>query len=254
MRSRAEDGRQHLGDLGLAHAGLAFEQQRAAQLESEEHDRRERAVGHVALLGHRRAQAIDGERGFGSRRRLGSGDGIADDGARDRDRTGGGFGHRHCQDATRRPTSRRSPPVTVAGRSRLFSVYWPRSVRVDAVPNVRRSRLSTRAMRSPAVAGLSAMLMVALAGMSTSASGHAPRLVKDIRPGPDASVPSNLAQVGDRSSSAPSTRPTGPSYGSRAARPTPPIWSGTSTTVMAMATRTTWRRWVGSSTSARSGP
>ena len=42
-----ERRRQHLGDLGLADAGLAFEEQRPAHLEREEQHGRERTVGEV---------------------------------------------------------------------------------------------------------------------------------------------------------------------------------------------------------------
>jgi hypothetical protein len=42
--------RQRLGQLGLADAGLAFEQQRALQLQREEHGRGQAPVGEVAGL------------------------------------------------------------------------------------------------------------------------------------------------------------------------------------------------------------
>ena len=38
---------EHLGDLGLADARLAFEKQRPAEAQAQEHDRRQRAVGDV---------------------------------------------------------------------------------------------------------------------------------------------------------------------------------------------------------------
>ncbi len=47
----AERRRQHLGDLGLADAGLAFEENRPAHLEREEEHGAERAVGEIFRLG-----------------------------------------------------------------------------------------------------------------------------------------------------------------------------------------------------------
>ena len=47
--------RQHLGELGLADAGLALEQQRPLQLEREEDRRRQPFVGQVPVLGERSA-------------------------------------------------------------------------------------------------------------------------------------------------------------------------------------------------------
>ena len=44
MSARAEAGGEDLGELRLADAGLAFEEQRAPELEREEDGRRERAV------------------------------------------------------------------------------------------------------------------------------------------------------------------------------------------------------------------
>ena len=44
---------EHLGDLGLADAGLAFQQQRAAQRHREEHRRGEAVVGDVAVQAER---------------------------------------------------------------------------------------------------------------------------------------------------------------------------------------------------------
>ncbi len=47
----AGPGRQHLGEFGLADAGLALEQQRALELQGQEHRRREALVGEVPVLG-----------------------------------------------------------------------------------------------------------------------------------------------------------------------------------------------------------
>ena len=47
----AGPGRQHLGHLGLAHAGLALEQQRAVQGHGQEDRRRQPLVGQVAMGG-----------------------------------------------------------------------------------------------------------------------------------------------------------------------------------------------------------
>ena len=66
---------QDLGDLGLADAGLAFEEQRAPELEREEHGGRERALRDVALLAERRGDALDGAGRLGARRRRRSGGG-----------------------------------------------------------------------------------------------------------------------------------------------------------------------------------
>jgi hypothetical protein len=51
--------RQHLGDLGLAGAGLAFEEQRALQLQRQEDRGGELAVGDVVLLGKQRGGGVD---------------------------------------------------------------------------------------------------------------------------------------------------------------------------------------------------
>ena len=59
-------GRQHLGDLGLADAGLAFAEQRAPELEGEIQDGREAAVGDIVAV----LQQLDG--GV-DRRRFGGG-------------------------------------------------------------------------------------------------------------------------------------------------------------------------------------
>ncbi len=50
---RAEAAREHLGELGLADARLALEQQRPLELEREEHRGRDRSVGDVAALAER---------------------------------------------------------------------------------------------------------------------------------------------------------------------------------------------------------
>ena len=55
-----ERAREHLGDLGLADAGLALEKQRAAHLEGEEQDGRERPVGEVVGRGKEREGFVDG--------------------------------------------------------------------------------------------------------------------------------------------------------------------------------------------------
>ena len=56
---RAERRGQHLGELGLADAGLAFEQQRPTELEREEDGRRERPVGDVVATAEVLGQRID---------------------------------------------------------------------------------------------------------------------------------------------------------------------------------------------------
>ena len=50
---------EHLRDLGLAHAGLALEQQRAAQGEREEDRGREALVGEIVVLRERGADVVD---------------------------------------------------------------------------------------------------------------------------------------------------------------------------------------------------
>ncbi len=67
-QARVEAGGQHLGQLGLADAGLAFEEQRATELEGEEDRRRERAIGDVALLAEGLGEPLDGA-GMARRRR-----------------------------------------------------------------------------------------------------------------------------------------------------------------------------------------
>ena len=56
----AEHRREDLGDLGLADARLALEQDRPAELEAQEDDGRERPVGDVVMLRHGGLQAVDG--------------------------------------------------------------------------------------------------------------------------------------------------------------------------------------------------
>ena len=56
----AERRGQHLGDLGLADARLAFEEQRAAHLEREKDAGREAAVGDVVVAVEQREDGVDG--------------------------------------------------------------------------------------------------------------------------------------------------------------------------------------------------
>jgi hypothetical protein len=56
----AERLRQHLGDLGLADAGLALEEQRPAHAQAEEDDGGERPVGDVAGAGEKPGGFVDG--------------------------------------------------------------------------------------------------------------------------------------------------------------------------------------------------
>ena len=69
---RAGGRGQRLGHLGLAHAGLALDQQRLAQLGGQEDRGGQRAVGEVALLGERLADRVRRCQGAGggSGRRL----------------------------------------------------------------------------------------------------------------------------------------------------------------------------------------
>ena len=60
-------GRQRLGDLGLAHAGLALQQQRVAELGRQEHGGAQRAVGEVALAGQGLADRAGAAEGVGQR-------------------------------------------------------------------------------------------------------------------------------------------------------------------------------------------
>ena len=55
-----ERGGEDLGQLGLAHAGLTFEQQRPTQPQAEEDGGDERPIGHVVALAEGRLQAVDG--------------------------------------------------------------------------------------------------------------------------------------------------------------------------------------------------
>ena len=55
----AERGGQHLGDLGLADAGLAFEKQRPAHLQRQIKHGAERAVGEIFGLGQKRDGGVD---------------------------------------------------------------------------------------------------------------------------------------------------------------------------------------------------
>ena len=54
-----QSGRQHLGDLGLADPGLAFEKQRPAQMQRQMHRRREAAVGDVIGAAEQRQRVVD---------------------------------------------------------------------------------------------------------------------------------------------------------------------------------------------------
>ena len=56
----AEHLRQHLGELGLADAGLAFQEHRAAHLERKKHARRETAIGDVVVAVEQREDVVDG--------------------------------------------------------------------------------------------------------------------------------------------------------------------------------------------------
>ena len=63
----AERRRQHLGDLGLADAGLAFEEQRPAHLERQEQHGRERPVGEIVAAAEQLERVVDrGRNGFGA--------------------------------------------------------------------------------------------------------------------------------------------------------------------------------------------
>ncbi len=65
----AERRGENLGELGLADAGLAFEQQRAPELERQEDRGRERAVGDVVALAEVDLDGLDGAGALGSGRR-----------------------------------------------------------------------------------------------------------------------------------------------------------------------------------------
>ena len=58
----AERRRQHLGDLGLADAGLAFEEDRPAHFQRQEQHGRERAVGEIVGLAEQLQRGVDGGR------------------------------------------------------------------------------------------------------------------------------------------------------------------------------------------------
>ena len=58
----AERLAQNLGDLGLADAGLAFEEQRPAHFQSEKQHGRERAVADIAPGGQQLLGGVDGGR------------------------------------------------------------------------------------------------------------------------------------------------------------------------------------------------
>ena len=61
----AEAVGQHLGDLGLADARLALEEQRPPHAEREEQHRRQRPVGHVAAGLEQFERGVDGSGGLG---------------------------------------------------------------------------------------------------------------------------------------------------------------------------------------------
>jgi len=56
----AERGREHLGDLGLADAGLAFQKQRPAHPQRQIRHRRQRPLGEIAARGQQLEHRIDG--------------------------------------------------------------------------------------------------------------------------------------------------------------------------------------------------
>ena len=58
----AQSRGQHLGDLGLADAGLAFEEDRPVHLQRQEQHRRQRAVGEIAGLAEELQCGVDGDR------------------------------------------------------------------------------------------------------------------------------------------------------------------------------------------------
>ena len=57
---RVQAAREDLGELRLADAGLPFEEHGPAELQAEEHGRRERALGDVAALPERRNDRVGG--------------------------------------------------------------------------------------------------------------------------------------------------------------------------------------------------
>ena len=72
----AEAGREDLRELGLADAGLALEQQRAPELQREEHGRGQRAVRDVVAAAEVLGQRLDGARAGGTLGAVGGGSGI----------------------------------------------------------------------------------------------------------------------------------------------------------------------------------
>ena len=66
----AKPGSQHLGDLGLAGAGLALQEQRAAHRERQMHRGRKFPVCDVALVGEQLGRVGDGGRQSGHYSRL----------------------------------------------------------------------------------------------------------------------------------------------------------------------------------------
>ena len=64
----AKRGREHLGDLGLADAGFAFEEQRPAHFQRQVKHGAERAVGEIFGLGKQRDRGVDGGRQRAGRR------------------------------------------------------------------------------------------------------------------------------------------------------------------------------------------
>ncbi len=69
---RAERGGQDLGQLGLADAGLALEQQRAAELERQEDRRRDGAIGDVVAAPEVVLDGLDGAGALGARFAVGT--------------------------------------------------------------------------------------------------------------------------------------------------------------------------------------
>ena len=59
-QARAEQARQHFGDLGLADAGLALQEERLAELQRQEDHGRQAMVGEVALVEQALLDFVDG--------------------------------------------------------------------------------------------------------------------------------------------------------------------------------------------------
>ena len=59
-QARVEQAGQHLGDLGLADAGLTLQKERAAQLERQEDGGGEAALAEVAVVGERSLESVNG--------------------------------------------------------------------------------------------------------------------------------------------------------------------------------------------------